>query len=242
MQASSASILAKRRYDHPWLRAAVWALDARLRHRNGVSEYTRRQDCLFRMQIAALARDLRLADGTRLRRGDRILDLHVWNEQFPRMAAPGPTLGWGGRVKRGIDLSLRELARHLAVRPDLDDVHAVRACLSADMAGPSARLARFMMRYGFEATEAQISPLAERMHQIGQNILIAAMVLASNPAAFRAHSLWRGRTEMYLSRRFLEEHYGSGSRPGGSCVGETGTMTPLVKSDLVIPDENRAGA
>lgn len=195
----------------------MWALDARLRLRHGVSEYTRREDCIFRIQIAALARDLRLADGIRLRRGDRILDLHVWNEQFPRMAAPGPTLGWAGQVRRGIDLSLRELGRHLAVRPDLGDVRAVRVCLSAEATGPSGRLVRLMMRFGFEAMEAQISSLAERMHQIGQNILIAAMVLASNPAAFRARSLWCGRTEMCLSRRFLEEHYGCGPHPGESC-------------------------
>jgi hypothetical protein len=186
----------------------VWVLDARLRLRYGVSEYALRTDCIFRMGIVAAAGDLRLADGTPLRCGDRIIDLHVWNEQFPRMAAIGPTLGWGGRLTRGIDQSLRELAQYLAGRPDLDDVCAVRVRLNTDAATPSGRLPRLMARYGFEATAAQApASLAARLHRLGQNTLIAAMVLATNPAAFRTRCLWQGRVEMYLSRRCLEMRY-----------------------------------
>src|SRR5579871_5041783 len=197
MPALSPSIPAQRPRDHSWLRAAVWALDARLRLRHGVSEYARRTDCIFRMEIVAAAGDLRLADGTSLRRGDRVIDLHVWNEQFPRMAAIGPTLGWAGRVKRGIDQSLRELAQHLEGRRDLDDVCVVRARLNTDAANPSGRLARLMARYGFEAIAAQApAPLATRLHRLAQNVLIAAMVLATNPAAFRTRCLWQGRIEM----------------------------------------------
>jgi hypothetical protein len=166
------------------------------------------------MEIVPTVGDLTLADGTSLRRGDRIIDLHMWNEQFPRMAAAGPTLGWAGRVNRGIDQSLRELARHLASRRDVDDVRAIRVCLSTDAADPLARLPRFMARYGFEATAAQApTRLATRLHRLAQNILIAAMVLATNPAAFRTRCLWQGRIEMYLSRRYLEARYGAAPQP-----------------------------
>lgn len=208
MPASSASIPARRTRGHRWLPTAVWALDARLRLRHGVSEYTRCEDCIFRMALAASRRDLTLADGTGLRAGDRVIDLHVWNEQFPRMLPAGPTLGWAKQIKRSIDLSLRELARHLASRCDLDDVRAVRACLRTDVAETFGRLARFMARYGFEAIAAAPAPPAERMHRLGENIVTAAMVLASNPAAFRTRCLWHSRIEMYLSRASLEARYG----------------------------------
>jgi hypothetical protein len=206
---SSVSFPVARPRDHPWLRAAVWALDARLRLRYGVREYTRRPDCMFRIQVTRAAADLTLSDGSRLYAGDRIIDLHVWNEQFPRMAASGPTLGWAARINRSIELSLQELASHLARRRDLDDIAAVRANMGTGLAAERRRFARFMARFGFEAIPARAprSP-AERIQRLGENILICAMVLARNPVALRGRFLWCGRIELYLFRRRLDERYG----------------------------------
>ena len=67
----------------PWLEAMVIALDDRLRLRQGVIEYTKSPYCLFRIQLAASIADYVLSDGTSVRSGDRIANLHVWNEQFP---------------------------------------------------------------------------------------------------------------------------------------------------------------
>jgi hypothetical protein len=205
---SSVSFLVERPRDHPWLRAAVGALDARLRLRYGVREYTHRPDCMFRIQVTRAAADLTLSDGARLRAGDRLIDLHVWNEQFPRMAARGPTLGWAARINRSMELSLRELASHLD-HCGLDDIAAIRANMGIGPDEERRRFARFMARFGFGAMPAREPvSLAERMRQLGENILICAAVLARNPAALRPSFLLRGRLEMYLSRRCLEEHYG----------------------------------
>jgi YkoP domain len=205
---SSVSFPVERPRDHSWLRAALWALDARLRLRHGVREYTRSRECMFRIQVTRAAADLTLCDGTRLRAGDRIIDLHVWNEQFPRMAARGPTLGWAARINRSMELSLQELATHLTCQ-GLADIAAVRANMGTGPDEERRRFARFMARFGFEAMPArEPGSLAERMHRLGENVLVCAMVLARNPAAFRPSLLWRGRLEMYLSRRCLEERYG----------------------------------
>ena len=68
-----------------------------------------------------------MADGTHLGPGDRIIELHIWNEQFPCFSAGGATLSWGRQINRRVDISLRELARYLVAAPDLADIRAIRA-------------------------------------------------------------------------------------------------------------------
>ena len=97
----------------PWLEAMVAALDDRLRLRHGVIEYTSSSECLFRIQLVASDESYVLSDGTCIRRGDRVANLHVWNEQFPCFAGKGPTLAWARRVNQAFELSLRELAGFL---------------------------------------------------------------------------------------------------------------------------------
>src|SRR5581483_777056 len=91
-----------RQFEHPWLGAVVAALDERLRRQHGVFEYTHHRDCLFRIEIAAATGDLTLSDGVRVAAGDRVIGLHVWNEQFPAFPPGGPTLQWARQVNRNI--------------------------------------------------------------------------------------------------------------------------------------------
>ncbi len=187
----------------------VWALDARLRERHHVQEFTRHPDCILRMQLARQREYVTLSDDTALRPGDRIINLHLWSEQFPLMANAGPTLAWAQRVHRVFDLSLRELAHHLTQRSELDDVRAFRVILSLGVASQRHQLLRIMGRYGFEMIAMrEASSLAQRVHRLGENILISMMVLARNPMALRRDSLWRERVAVYLSRRSLEGRYG----------------------------------
>lgn len=193
----------------PWLEAMVAALDDRLRLRHGVIEYTNSSECLFRIQLITSNESYVLSDGTCIRRGDRVANLHVWNEQFPCFAGKGPTLAWARRVNQAFELSLRELAGFLDGRRDFDGVVAICANMSLEPAERSAQLVRFVGRFGFE----QIAPTSSRsfrqqMHWFGENILISMMVLARNAAALRADILRRDRTLVFLSRRELRRRYG----------------------------------
>ncbi|HEX8827522.1 MAG TPA: hypothetical protein VF778_05360 [Xanthobacteraceae bacterium] len=187
----------------------VTALDDRLRLRHGVFEYSHRPDCLFRIQFVTSHDDYVLSDGTRIRAGARLGNLHVWNEQFPCFSAKGPTLAWGRRVNRAFNISLRELSHFLDARRDFDDVIAIGANLTFEPAERSDQLARFVARFGFERTAAAGSrTFRQQMHWLGENILISMMVLARNAAALRADTLRRDRTLMFLSRRELRRRYG----------------------------------
>jgi YkoP-like protein len=194
---------------HPWVEALVTALDDRLRLRYGVFEYTRNPDCLFRIEIATSNDDFVLSDGVTVHAGDRLINLHVWNEQFPPFPKERPTLAWARRVDRAFAISLCELEAYLAKRPDLNDVVAVSGNMGFGPATRSAQLARYVARFGFERVASPQAPsLRRQIHMLGENILISMMVLARNAAALRADTLWRDRTLVFLSRRELQRRYG----------------------------------
>ena len=202
------------RYSHPRLAELLFALDAPLRRRYSVVEYTDNPLCIFRLQIVRSRRNLVLRDATHLRPAQRMVKLHYWNEQIPPTPETGTTMGWARQMAHRIEISLCELARYLASEPDLRDVSAVCADPAAGTGRQSGQLARVMARYGFEAiAESEPPPIGERIHRFGENILIALMVFAQNANALRAGSLTRKRVPLFLSRRALEQRFG-GSQAG----------------------------
>jgi hypothetical protein len=198
------------RYSHPRLAEAIFALDARLRRRYAVVEYTRNPSCVFRLQIVRSQSDLVLRDGTQLRAGERVAQLHYWSEQIPPAPPIGMTIGWARQMTHSLEISWRELARYLAANSDLSDVAVIRADAVASKGRESRQLARIMAHYGFEAiARPEPPPIGERLHRCGENILMTLMLFAQNARAMRAGSLTRGRVPLFLSRRALEHRFGS---------------------------------
>jgi hypothetical protein len=201
---------------HPWFGLFIAVIDDRLRLRDGVYEYTHHQDCIFRIQTIASAEELLLCDGTHLQAGAKLINLHLWNEQIPPMPKGGPTFGWARRMDHAVDISLRELARHLRTRPDLADVAAVCANLTLAPAEREHQVVHIMQRYGFERVSVSDRlSLGERMHRLGENIFISMLVFAHNSAALHADSLRRDRVLMCLSRRILQHRYGFAPEDAG---------------------------
>lgn len=191
-------------------------IDRQLRTRQGISEYTTSQHCIFRMQVDTCKDGFELQDGTILNPGARIIVLHLWNEHIPQFPPGGPTLGWARRVNRALDNSLRELELHLSNRPDLDDVRVIKAEMALASAERGAQLLALAGKYGFQPIRPARQSLLQQLHRMGENILIAMLVLAHNPAAFRADILRRSFTPVFLSRASLSGRSGTSRAPTSS--------------------------
>ena len=220
---ASPTLPAESRESHPWLARAVFGLDRYLRRRNNVIEYTDRSDCIFRIAPARLERRLELVDGTVIEAGSPILELHLWSEQVPVFPPGGAKLSWARQMAAALEGSTRELARFLARERRFDDVVAVRANMAFATPAEAAQSLRICGRYGFVAVANTKQPSrAERLHIIGENMLIGLMIIGRNSRAFRLNSLLRSRTEVALTRAELKRRYPQDGEAAPSSAGDAG--------------------
>ena len=189
-----------------WLQSAVFALDRRIRRQIGVYEYTLHPQCLFRVQVVRTEDPLLLADGTFVAPGSRVLVLHLWNEQMPVIARTGPTLAWGRKTDRAIEISLRELVCYLAAQPHLRDIAVICGNMPVIGSTQAERLARILARYGFEAA---VDGFDRRglIHRFGDAVLVLMLVWAANPRAVRSALLRCYNMRVFVSRTVLEQRY-----------------------------------
>ena len=192
------------RHRRPLWAEFVFALDRWLQ---GVFEYSHKPDCIFRAQLSRLSSDVLLSDGTFGRLGDRVIDLHLWNEQIPVTPMAGYSLAWGCRFNRSFAKSLGELAQSLVNKPELSDINIIRANINLDP------LHRIAARHGFEAIRdpVKLSPL-EHLHRFGQNILYWLLTVACHSGRARPNKFWRSRQLIYLSRRVLDSKHVTATR------------------------------
>jgi hypothetical protein len=190
-----------------WLERAVFTLDRWLRRREGVYEYSTDPRCVFRIGLVKADQDITLTDATAIHAGDPLLMLHLWNENMPAMGKNGPTVAWGRLVSRALDTSLRELARYLHQRVELDDVAALYGDMHLGSARQAAQLTRILGRYGFESADHYQGGQVGALERVGKNILIFLLVAATNPATLRSTILRRYHGRVFLSRATLERRY-----------------------------------
>lgn len=95
------------------MRAAVKGLDSLLRRCYGIHEYSLDPDCILRLGLVRAKRDVTLFDGTEIKKGDPVGDLHLWNERLPVMPPSGPGLRWAVEFQRKAKRSLELLADYV---------------------------------------------------------------------------------------------------------------------------------
>lgn len=194
------------------LAAPIMALDRFLRRRQGIMEFCDSRECVFRLQIVKTDEKVVLSDCTA---GGRLLDLHLWNEQIPLIPDEGITWEWAQRASQMVEFSLTELACYLKANRDLDDIRVIRGRIGLGAGLGEDRIMRLASRFGFERPRWPKSGAENRLHLLGENILISMLVLARNPASLTLDSLWRSRTVVYLSRNELERRYGEKRKGAG---------------------------
>lgn len=199
------------------LRLLVLALDALLRRVQGIYEFSQKPDCIVRIARRHSRTSRTLSDGTVVRPGDLIIELHFWNEHIPRIGGAGPDLAWGLAFYRRMRGTLVELARHVSTSPDLSTAVAFYAVLTVPLAAEGPQYARLLRSLGFDFNSPP--PLRGRWQrlrnclELGYNGLL---VWAFQPNSLRDRQfLGAFRAELWISRTALLARYGK------SLVGHT---------------------
>lgn len=179
---------------------------------------------MFRVQRGQADGELRLSDGTQLRPGAPVLNLHFWNEHVPVIGPNGITINWAREMTRRVELSMYALARHLKWTRGLDDIVAIRGDMRLGTAAQNGQLVRIAARYGFEPAASGQSVFGPAtLKLLAENVFICLLVLATNPAALRAPVLRRSHKLVYLSRAALETRYAPAVMLGCRRLGDART-------------------
>lgn len=189
-------------------RRLVSRLDAALRWFYDVQEFTEEPGCVLRIAPGRTALDVRLADGSCVRRGSEVLELHLWNEHLlPKAQAAG--LGRTSARRRQFETSLRELAAHLHADPSLGRIAALWGRAAFVPQNRIPQLLRAARSLGFETVEATTTPAwPTRLHDFCENFLLWALAWTFNPDMLRRQGVRRKRLELWMSREVLLARYG----------------------------------
>ncbi len=191
--------------DYIWA-AVIGRADIILRRYHGVREFTDDPRCLLRIGFGEARHPVQLSDGTFIRTGETVGDLHFWNEHLPRFPPLGPDLRWAKTVEDRARHSLETLARHVAQDPCWADIQAFRGNIALSrMRARLRQMRRVADRYGFEVKD---DPAMGPLRALGEDMVIWALTRAFNPVAGRRQGFLRQRREVWISRRQLLARYG----------------------------------
>lgn len=187
------------------MKQAVLRLDAWMRRQQGMLELNTSPTCMLRVVMIRAESEMRLSDGAIIRRGDRIVDLHFWNERMPKTSAG---LGWGGRFGRQLRRSFVDLAAAIDADPRLAGAVAVRGRLAFAGARNREEMRRFGHWFGFEGAE-QTGPLSvrRRLHDAAEDIWLLILTWTFNPASLPTRQTVRRREDLWISKTKLIERY-----------------------------------
>ncbi len=198
------------------LASAVFGVDRNLQRREGVFCFTSDTHCIFRIKISSLNAPVTLDNGTTLPAGMEIVELHIWNEQVPILREHVSPVAWALSIRRAFPHSLKLLSGYLAERADFARIGAVGANIALFTADDTKQHLRTCERLGFMRSRTGWGGETGEARRLGENILIALMILALNPGRFSFSALRRNRVPVFMTRAELDRRYGA-ARVCSSC-------------------------
>jgi hypothetical protein len=206
-----AGAAARRRRSDP-VAALVRRVDAALRRRYGIREFTDDPMCILRLSRERAWRGLLLSDGTPIDPGEPVGELHFWSEQMPAFPHDGPNLGWAAETYRQLRRSFALLAAALGRDPSWLDLKAVYARWAFAGAFDATHQRRLIDEFGLDII-APDQTISHRVHDLMQDFLLWGMLRAFNPGALHSHGFFRSRQELWISRTGMLARF-AGARPG----------------------------
>jgi YkoP domain len=188
-------------------RGAVSACDNVLRRILRIREFSEQPDCLLRVAYRRCkGRELALQDGTKVRWGDSVCELHFWNEHVTSVLDVPGGLGVGARLRTEMMNSLASLAVWAAINPELRDVRAFHARVCRALHGGRKEGDPLLERQGFTVLPRR-PPLPGRIHDFLERMLMRALVWRFNPSPPHRRRMI-ARFDIWISRDDLIRRYG----------------------------------
>ena len=191
---------------------AVRGVDSLLRQRQGIQEFTADETCLLRISLATACRAMILSDGTAVREGDTVLQLHLWNEHLPVMPTAGPSAAWAALMKRRMRHSLAAVAAYIESERQLDAIGALHGEPPFASRVGALQMVRTAQRFGFDVIDPDAPrEWRDRIHAVLDSMLLWGLAYAFNPGRLKAkgQGLLRYRYQLWMSRRKLALCYGA---------------------------------
>ena len=211
----------------------VRKIDALLRDFYDIFDYCHDEDCLLRMSITQSKRDITLSDGTHISRGEKIVELHFWNEHMPQMPKSGPDMAWASAFRRKITCSLKELSDYIEAEPGLRDISAFFGDPPFSGQESMAPLLELVKRWGFDVVKKEATEgLWARFVAFWEKVYTLMLVWVYNPGSLKSKNPWkRNRDELWISRNILISKYAD-KRVRLAKSGEEKHLEPVDMSDL----------
>lgn len=197
--------------------------DRWLRRRYHVVEFTDDPDCLLRVALRRAAREVPLRDGSLVRAGQAVGELHLWNEQLPKFPREGPSFAWARKTSRRMRHSLCLLAVHVAHDPAWRQVAAFYADVPVPDGRPQAVVQRIASRYGFDCLPPRRSA-PYWIRAVAESVLLWGFAVTYNPAALRRQRFVRRRQQIWISRPMLMARYHADRGAGATGHEATGAI------------------
>ena len=185
-------------------------IDGRMRRRQGIYEFSQDPRCLFRLSVGHTNGAQTLRDGTEIRAGDPVLELHFWSAHFPPFPKDGIDLTWGRTIEHNFHVTFVAMLQHLDSQPHLRQIKALRGETAFATRAAPAKVSRLLGRFGFEPLPEKRGWL-HRTHDRLADLLVWGLAAAFNPRSLKGWDFTRRRVWYFLSRAELQRRYGDGA-------------------------------
>lgn len=198
-------------------RSGVRLLDAVLVRCYRVEVFADEPECILRSSVRRLKAPVGLPGGARLESGDKLIEIHFWNEHLPPLEESGADLPWGRRFARRLWRSLELLAAHAVSDPRYKDFVALHGRLGFIPEGEVDTRKPTAWRFGFELEVQEAPGMRFWTASFWAGLHAWLLMWAFNPNTlagkrFRETAL----SDLWMTRDVLLDRFGHmGSRDAG---------------------------
>jgi hypothetical protein len=188
------------------LRSGVRLIDYILRKQGNLREFSQDAACILRIQLRTAPHSVTL-NSIRIKKGDPVLALHLWNEHMPKLPQGGAELEWAVLLRRRLIQSFQGVAWQLRVDDRYAEVKAIFGISVLFSFSDHTGGARMMQRLGF--TVLPYTHPKGRFGEFWENLFSWWLMWTYNEASMDSRKFWRlERTEIWMDTEEFVRRYG----------------------------------